>query len=30
MDVDKYDEVKNMPDKKVISQLKQAGFKDKK
>ena len=29
MDVDKYDEVKNMPDKKVISQLKQAGFKDK-
>ena len=29
MDVDKYDEVKNMPDKKVISNLKAFGFKDK-
>ena len=29
MDVDKYDEVKNMPDKKVINNLKAFGFKDK-
>ena len=29
MDVDKYNEVKNMPDKKVISNLKAFGFKDK-
>ena len=29
MDVDKYNEVKNMPDKKVINNLKQFGFKDK-
>ena len=27
MDVDKYDEVKNMPDKKVINNLKAFGFK---
>jgi len=29
MDVDKYDKIKNMSDKNVTSQLKQAGFKDK-
>jgi len=29
MDVEKYDEVKNMPDKKVINNLKAFGFKDK-
>jgi hypothetical protein len=29
MDSDTYDKVKNMPDKKVINNLKQNGFKDK-
>ena len=29
MDSDTYDKVKNMPDKKVINNLKQFGFKDK-
>ena len=29
MDVETFDKVKNMPDKKVISNLKAFGFKDK-
>ena len=29
MDIDTYDKIKNMSDKNVTSQLKQAGFKDK-